>query len=79
MEQEQLSLILQPDKRDTYQVVHFPVLAGNYFIYLVDLAVFAGGHLETFKFLLKRGARVCAALNGVTVLMEAVDKNKVNT
>ena len=32
--------------------------------------------MESFKYLLKRGARVCSALNGSTMLMEAVDKDK---
>ena len=38
----------------------------------------SGGQLDVFTFLLKRGARVCTALNGSTVLMEAVDKNQVD-
>ena len=32
--------------------------------------------METFKFLLKRGTKVCTAHNGATILMEAVDKKR---
>ena len=35
-----------------------------------------GNHLEAFKHLIKRGAKMCAGNNGHTVLMEAVGKNR---
>ena len=44
----------------------------------VVVYVLLGGHMDAFKFLLKKGANVCVALNGSTLLMEAVDKNQVS-
>ena len=41
-------------------------------------AIFAGCHLDAFKLLIKRGARVIPALNGSTVLMESSDKGKTD-
>ncbi len=35
-----------------------------------------GNHVDAFKFLVKKGAKVCTALNGATPLMEAVDKGR---
>ena len=32
--------------------------------------------MDTFKFLLKRGSTICATVNGSTVLMEAVVRNR---
>ena len=44
-----------------------------------DFDVVTGGHVDVFTFLLTRGAKVCSTLNGSTVLMEAVDKNQVQS
>ena len=34
--------------------------------------------MESFKFLLKRGATVCAAVDGATVLLEAIGRGRVD-
>jgi len=34
--------------------------------------------MESFKFLLKRGATVCAAVDGATVLLEAIGRGRID-
>ena len=36
----------------------------------------ADGQMDSFKFLLKKGANICTTVNGSTVLMEAVNRNR---
>ena len=43
---------------------------------IVTNSVFAGNHVNAFKLLIKRGAKLYPANNGSTPLMEAVDKGK---
>ena len=43
---------------------------------IVKSCVFLGNHLEAFKHLIKKGAKLCTSNNGHTVLMEAVGKNR---
>ena len=37
-----------------------------------------GVSMDSFKFLLKRGATVCAAVDGATVLLEAIGRGRVD-
>ena len=38
----------------------------------------AGGYIQTFSLLLRRGAKLSAAANGASILMEAVDKRRLD-